>query len=158
MHPSRRLQRVRLGLEGVWSCGYRAGAHLDCDCREEGPTQPALSALPLCSPFILNVSQMCSFPSKYVGLFLTVGDWPASHLSDGLMSTPPPPQAGLSVTAELLLSKLSPAASLPFLTPPRIQAQCVGLRGPTAGLEGRRRTWAQAVRLGVSLALGLPAH
>ena len=113
MHPSRRLQRVRLGLEGVWSCGYRAGAHLDCDCREEGPTQPALSALPLCSPFILNASQMCSFLSKHIGLFLTLGDWPASHLTDGLMSTPPPPQAGLSATAEPLLSELSPAASFP---------------------------------------------
>lgn len=92
------------------------------------------------------------------GFFLTVGDWPASHLTDGLMCTPPPPQAGLSATAELPLSEPSPAARLPLLTPPRVQAQCVGLRGPTAGLEGRRRTWAQAVRLGVSLAPGLPAH
>lgn len=69
LRPSRRPQRVRLHLEGIWSRGCRAGAHLARDCQEEGPTQPALSTLPLRSPFILNVSQTCSFLSEYVRVF-----------------------------------------------------------------------------------------
>lgn len=83
LRPSRRPQRVRLRLEGIWSRGCRAGAHLARDCQEEGPTQPALSTLPLRSPFILNVSQTCSFLSEYVRVFLTVGDWPPSRPTDG---------------------------------------------------------------------------
>ena len=61
------------------------------------------------------------------------------------MSMPPPPQAGLSAAAEAPLSELSPYCKpAPPEAPLGVQAQRGGLRGPTAGQEGRGRTRAQA--------------
>lgn len=119
MRPSRRLQRVRLRLEGVWSRGCWAGAHLDCDCQEEGPTQPALNVLPLCSPFILNVSQMCSFLSKHVGFFFKLLETglPVISLTGWCPCRLLPKQDSLP-QLRCLSATSPPTASLPLLRPP----------------------------------------
>ena len=108
--------------------------------------------------------KVCSFLTKYVGFFLT--GWRLacqSHLTNALMSKHLSPE--LSTPWETsqsqdpllwpqppLLSKLSPTprCKLPPPDPPLggPQAQCQGLRGPTAGQGGRQRKRAQAHQAG----------
>lgn len=104
--------------------------------------------------------KVCSLLTKYVGFFLT--GWRLacqSHLTNALMSKHLGPELSTPWESSQsqdpllrpqppLLSKLSPTprCKLPPPDPPLggPQAQCQGLRGPTAGQGGRQRKRAQA--------------